>query len=84
MLIKALETKFNYLDQWHINKAGVRSTLFGKVGDKFVTVDNWYKDGKWVEKRFVVWDDNSQRIVNKFPKNHPAPPNCGEKLDITA
>ena len=47
-----------------------RVTTYGKYKNKSIAIDNYrYKYKNILEKRFVVWDDNSQIVVNKTRKD---------------
>lgn len=69
MFINKIQTKYGYIDKTYkfIAKEGKRTLTYGKLSNgTSIAIDNYYKDGKIAEKRFVMWNDNWQKIVNKI------------------
>lgn len=54
----------NVVDSW--GRVLRRTTLYGKYKGDSIVVDAYkYKGGKTLFKRFVIWGDSFQKIVNK-------------------
>lgn len=66
MFVKKIESKFNYVNRFNLRQAEKRTTTYGKLSNgNGISVDNFYRNGKIIEKRFVIWGDTFQRIINK-------------------
>lgn len=63
MLIKSITTEFT--EKW--GKKITRTLNYGQYKNYHITVDN-FKDsnGRIESKRFVIWNNTMQKIVNKF------------------
>lgn len=69
MFIKEIKTNFDYIYKDSFIKQGVRKLTYGKLSNgTSIGIDNYYKDGKIVEKRYVIFNDYMQKIVNKVRK----------------
>lgn len=62
-----LNTNFTYTDRFGVKKIGKRITTYGQLynGDS-IAIDNCYQGNKLVEKRYVIWNNFMQKIVNKI------------------
>lgn len=62
MFVKAISS--NLVDSW--GRVVKRTTTFGTYKGYNIAIDNYvHKGGNTLEKRFVVWNDVMQMIVNK-------------------
>lgn len=69
MFINKIQYTFTYFDKFGLRQNGIRTTLYGKLPNKdSITVDNYIRDGKTVEKRYVIFNDYMQKIINKVRK----------------
>lgn len=66
MFITALETATKRLDHFKLPIVGKRTTTMGKFKGQSIAIDNFYEQGILKSKRFVIWDDNKQIIINKI------------------
>lgn len=69
MFIRKIQNSFDYIDKKYnfIIKQGTRTLTYGKLSNGTnIAIDNYYKDGKIAEKRFVLFNDTMQKIVNKI------------------
>lgn len=71
MFIKQIQSNFDYVYNGSFIKQGVRKLTYGKLANgTSIGIDNYYKDGKIVEKRYVLWTDTWQKIINKVRKQN--------------
>lgn len=55
----------NFVDNW--GRVMQRTTTYGKYKGYHIAIDNYrYKGNNILQKRFVIWNDNMQKIVNYF------------------
>lgn len=65
MFIKQLSS--NIVDDW--GRVMRRTTTYGKYKGYNIAVDNYrYRGNNILQKRFVIWNDKMQKIVNYFRK----------------
>lgn len=65
MFVKAISS--NIVDNW--GRVMKRTTTYGKYKNYHIAIDNYrYKGDNLLQKRFVIWNENMQKIVNKFRK----------------
>lgn len=69
MFINRIQTTFKYISKDYLIKDGTRELTYGKLqnGNR-IAISNYIKDGKIVEKQYVIWNDKWQRIINKIRK----------------
>lgn len=71
MFIKQIQTNFTYFDKFGLKKQGIRTTLYGKLSNKdSITVDSYIRDGRIVEKRYVIFNKYMQKIINKVRRRN--------------
>lgn len=68
MFIKEIKSSFDYIYKGAFIKQGERRLTYGQYKDKHIAIDNYIKDGQVDEKRFVIWDNFMQKIINKKRK----------------
>lgn len=65
MFVKSISN--NFIDNY--GRVFKRITDCGKFKDMHITIDSYAYKGKQVfEKRYVIWNDKFQKIVNKIRK----------------
>lgn len=66
MFITSVSTETRILNKGSLPKITKRITDFGKFKDKSITIDKYYENNELKNKRFVIYDDTTQIIKNKF------------------
>lgn len=61
------EVTSHFVDNW--GRVMKRTTTYGKYKNYHIAIDNYrYKGDNILQKRFVIWNDKMQKIVNYFRK----------------